>query len=675
MGALYLPGYALRLLLEASVVPSDPGDDTRYYKLEAAMDSGAARCRYSAKDSSGTLRSSTPTLGLKLIDTNETLGSDQNAMLAFNGGAELAKDLVERTRSMDRLRIELTSGTGWRLAFDGFLTASARRSMSAPEHFSSEITLSAGGLWKFLAQSLFNWQGAIQPGYDVFLTPAGNNLFKKLAEHQTMPGQEIIRAFIETALSLVELKTGEGLIQPGKFFTFGTGKEWQSAFDIGYPMPAKTLPTWRGTLAGMIQLMAQPDIHECFATYRSVDGRERPTIIFRPRPFPGAEGDDAGWEALTVHTLKDEPAAKTIMANRNDGQHPNAFHWAQGSSSDSSFTDYEQKILRGFMVDSRSLKRYGYAARPVTSTMPPLSQIQKDQRGKFVDTVQDIMQRIAYQEAPLPELWTRTIQLPLRPGIHAGDVVEEYSSGVPWTGYVSTVHHRLTADPWGGSTNIGMVRCLQCTAKDYPKKVRALVAIEFKKYTAPTVSGAADAATMQLSRKTPIDTNNPAAQPVANVPWGKGILEAAKARGVPPWVLAHACHIESAFGTHPNTIDKGGMMQFTRTTANDLNNQGYDKPFNFEIAKSDPERSLDAAAWYLAKIRKQVDGQMPSNLDDNAHWAWTLYGYNRGPSAALVDGMAQGWEFSAADKATTQHSIYWGLGPVQQARAQFGGLQ
>lgn len=672
MTKLHLKGYAVRIFLEASLVHGDKADDARYYRLEAATDASARECVFSTVE-----RTYETDFGVRGIDTVETLSSEQGATITFNGGAEVAREVIKRARPMDRLRIEITNGSGWKLAFDGFLSAMAKRMMSAPEQYGNDITINAGGLWKLLAQSWWNWQGVIQPGYDVSLTDAGKNLNEWLSRHHKLPAEQIIRAFIEAGLSMIELSTAEGKIQPergGKygFFQWGSGNDWKSAFSLAYPMPYNTLPSWRGPLVGMIQMMAQPDIHECFCTYRDDGVVERPTIIFRPRPFPGKPGDDDGWKALTVHKLENEPSAKTVMAMRNDGQHPNAFHC--GSSSDSGLKDLEQKILRGTVVDMRSLKRYGYASRPVASTLPPLSQVHKDDRGQFIDDILEVMTRIAYQEAPLPEMWTRTIQLPLRPGLHPGDVLEEYSEGVPWTGYISTVRHSFAADPWRGSTTVGVVRSLQCTAEEYPDKVRELVAIEFKPYVVPSIAGAADQNMVRTAICHPVNPAVASQQPVANVPWGRAFMDAAAARGVPAWALAHMGHIESRFGavSAPQAL---GFMQFLPGTANDLNNQGYDKPFSAAIAARDPERSIDAAAWYLAQQRKTVDRFCPATLSDDERWAWAVYGYNQGLGVDASRPISSGWQFSPADKALTEYRIYWGPGAMQQAKATFGGLK
>lgn len=674
--SLFLRGYAAKILLEASEVPDDAFDKNRYYKLEVGSKSDGSTCTYSAKSDSGSMLVSSPRLAIRGLDTSEALSSEQGASVAFSGDSAIAVDLVARIRPMDRLRIEITNGSGWRLAFDGFVSEETKRRSSTLETYSSDFTLSASGLWKLLSQSWFNWQGILQPSYDVYKLQAGKSLYKWLSDNaQKLPPQDIIRAFIETALSLVELRTGEGPIQAGKFFQFGTGEEWASAFGIAYPYPVNTLPYWKGPLTGMIHNMAQPDIHECFCTYRSSGDVERPTIIYRPRPFPGEPGSDSQWNNLTLHRIVDEPAAKSISETRSDGQHPNAFHWAVGSTTDSGYTEIEQKTMRGCFVDVRSIKRYGFSMRECGSSLPTLSLIRDGNKQRYVDDVVEIMRRIAYQEAPLPEMWNRAVQLPLRPGIRPGDVVEEYSSGRAWTGYVVSVRHRISASPWNGATTVQLVRCLPCTFEEYPAKCRERVQIEYRAYWGPETSGGADAKQIAVSRRTPIDPSDPNQQPIAGVPWGSGILAAAKNRGVPPWVLAHVAQVESSFGANPNTEVKGGFMQFEKDTANGLNALGYDKPFNWETAKADPAASLDAGAWYASYCKKKVDGLAPASLTEDQRWQWALYGYNRGPSKLTQNGPAQGWQFSPADKSMTQYGIYWGPGAMEQAKAEYGGLK
>lgn len=673
MAKYFSPRVSFQVLLEASILDSDPNDAKRYYKLEAGFGGVEKTCKYSAKDSSGTLKSSAPLLGVTALDTSESITSEQTANLVFNGSAVLAVDLAKRVRPMDRLRVTINRGNGNTLAFDGFISGITTKASSSPEGYSTQFTLSAQGLWKFMLQSWFNWSGAIQPGYDVFQTEAGKSLWKTLSVAK-LDAQDIIRAFIETALAMAELKTKEGVIKPGTFFELGTGKEWKSAFGLSYPLPANTLQTMRGPLAQIIQTMTQPDIHECFCTYRLKDGVGKPTIIFRERPFPGKENDDTNWLALAVHRLKSEPAAKTISASRNDSQHPNAFHWAQGSTTTTGLSQLETKILYGCWVDDLSLKRYGYAARPVAPSLTPLTAVGKDEQPKFLGYVQDIVQRLAYQDAPLPETWNRTIQVPLRPGIRPGDALEEYSTGRAWTGYVVGVQHRLSADPWQAYTTVTMIRCLPCAFEEYPAKVRSLVKIVYRPYYTPNVSGAADPKTVLAARKLPFDPTIPAAAPVAGINYGAGIITAAKARGVPSWVVAQTLKSESGFGVMA-AEGAAGIMQFRKTTANDLNSQGYDKPFSYEIAEKDPAASLDAGAWYLAKMKRELDKAMPSIYDDNYKWSWAMRAYNKGLTNTLNTGRDNNWAFPDSDKATNEYKNYWGPDAAQRGQAQFGVLQ
>lgn len=679
MRELYTKGYTVRLLLEASIVDDDPTDETRYYKMDALIQSDqvARACTFSYKDKSKKVHTVKTGVGIQSLDTSESLTSDQSASIQFLGSAEIAKELRLRVRAMDRMRIEISDGGEWHIGFDGFVNAESMKDTSTNDRISVGFTVSANGLWKFLTQSWFNWQGAVQPGYDVMMTKAGQNLYKELAKHATSPAQTLVQMFLETALSLVKLKTSEGLVQPGRFFEFGTGDEWKSAFDLAYPMPVTTLTSYSGPLSGIISQLAQSDIHECFATYRKAGDRWKPTIIFRPRPYPGVEGDDAGWLALKVHKLKKGPVGRQIMANRNDGQHPNAFHWASSSASDSGFTDYEMKIMHGFMIDERSINRFGYAARPVASNLPPLSNVPTDKRTNYVDTIQKLMERIAYQEAPSPELWTRTIQVTMTPGIHPGDVVEDWSMGDPWTGYVSTVSHRITADPWGCSTSLGVVRSIQCEAKDYPKRIRALVSIVKKVYTATNNSGAKSSSEVKSAQRGAPDS--PCSPPVAGVPYGTGILKSAKAYSVPPWVLAHVICIESSFNTNPGPPSKGGIAQFEAPTANGLNGMGYGIPFSFDIAKSDPCASLDAAAWYLDWCKKNVIANGFDIADTTNYelmlWCWAVRSYNQGPTDAVADGKANGWVFSSTARLIHQYGVYWGNGAMSQARAAYGSLR
>lgn len=668
MDNLFLQGYAVRLLLEASVVDGDPGDGERYYCLECGFSDSADQVRFQVGK-----RTTFPTLGLLSVDTTESISSEQSASLNFNGASEVAQQLLSVVRPMDRLRIEISRGKGWSVAFDGFVSGISSRVLSNSDSYRATVSLAAQGLWKVMVQNWFNWMAAVQPGYDLFYTKQGQSLFKTLSTN-AMGGHEIVREFVDTALSLSKLKTREGIIKAGAFFEFGTGWEWQTAFSLAYPMPSETLSNMRGSLATIIQTMSQPDVHECFCTYRTINGREKPTIVFRPRPWPGPEGDDVNWKSLTAHRLVNEPAARSISSTRNDSQHPNVFHWAQGSATTTGFTAYETKILYGSWVDSRSLYRYGYASRPVAPTMTPLTKIGQEKQAQFLGYVNDLVKRLAVQEAPLPELWNRTVQLPLRPGIRAGDVVEEYSMGAAWTGYVSSVQHHVGADPWSGATTLSLIRCYPCTVEDYPNKVRSLVEIAYRPYVVDDSNGAADSATVKAAIKMPMDLTNPAATPVKGVNYGAGIIAAANTRGVPPWVLAHIMQNESSMGTlsHP---DAAGIMQFREATANDLNSQGYDKPFSYAIAAKDPAVSLDAAAWYVAKNKRTLDANMPITYSEEYKWAWAMRAYNKGLTDTLKVGFANNWSFPANDQQRPEFGRYWGPDAVLGGQAKFGGLK
>jgi hypothetical protein len=680
---LFVKGYAVHVLVEASLVDTDPLDKTRYYKLDATIGSDlvAKVCSLTTKAADGKDTTLKVPLAVTGVDTSEALTSDQSAGITFSGASVVATALKDRVRCMDRVRIELTDGKEWSLGFDGFVNQESSKLTSTNDRYSTSFSISASGLWKFLSQSWFNWQGAIQPGYDFATTKAGDTLFRKLAENPSQPAQNIIKLFINAALGIVKLKTAEGQIRPGKFFEFGIGTDWTSAFDLAYPLPVTTLPTYKGPLSGIIGELAQPDIHECYATYRKFGDTWKPTIIFRPRPYPGGPGDDAGWKALKVNKIKDGPVGKTIMDSRNDGQHPNAFHWSGSSASDAGLTEFQMKLLHGFKVDQRSIDRYGYSARPVGSTLPPLSMVKKDNFTPYITTIQNLMLRVAYQEAPMPELWTRTIQVSMTPGIHVGEILEDWSTGVPWTGYVSTVSHRIHADPWGASTNIGMVRCVQCEAKDYPDIVRGLVQIETRQYVVANTGGAKSLDGVKSAQRGAIDST--CAQPVAGFPFGTGIIKAAHNYGVPPYVLAQVIKCESSYGmnkTHPGGGGGIGIAQFLASTANGLNAMGYPNTFNSSLAASNDCLSIDAAAWYLSYLMKRIAtaGLTFSNSfpdPESQFYAWVLYAYNKGEGNATTQGPAQAWAFSPIQRAFVEWKTYWSPFQVKNASMAFAGLK
>jgi hypothetical protein len=675
---LFDKGYSARILVEASTVDGDPIDKTRYYKLDATVDSAQVErvCSLTTKGSDGANTTVKLPLGVTAVDTSESLTGEQGAGLAFAGASHVAEELIQRVRPMDRVRIEITSGDEWEIGFDGFVSQESVKNTSTADRYSTAFSISASGLWKFLQQSWFNWQGAVQPGYDFMATGAGDRLYRKLAENPSQPAQNVIRMFINAALGIVKLKTQEGNIRPGNFFEFGEGRDWSSAFDLAYPLPVATLPTYKGPLAGIIGELAQQDIHECYVTYRKKGDRWKPTIIFRPRPFPGGPGDDAGWKALRMHKIKDGPVGKSVMASRNDGQHANAFHWAKSANSDSGLDAFQTKLLHGFKVDQRSIDRYGYSARPVASTLPPLSMVKTDKFTPYITTVQNMVQRVAFQEAPLPELWTRTIQLSLTPGIHVGEVVEDWSSGEPWTGYVSTVNHRIHADPWSGSTSIGVVRCLQCEAPDYPKAVLGLVKIETRQYVVANTAGAKSLDEQKDAQRGAIDVT--CAQPLNGIPYGTGIKKAARAHGIPPYVLAHCLMCESTLGVRKSGGNGGGIAQFLAGTANSLNGEGYPNTFNHALAQSNDCLSIDAAAWYLASIKQKIlTSVFPDGFPDFQIqlYSWVLYGYRKGLTDAVTTGKAREYKWGPPLTHDAEYARYWSPLAVKGASQTYAVLE
>lgn len=703
-------GYAVRFILEAATLPDAPLDENRYYKVDAtvAEDAVDGVAQVLQGGPNGETLTRLP-VALRMLETRDDLNSQQAATLFLAGGSPLAELLRQRVRNMDHLRIELSMGTGWRLAFDGFVSMSQRTLRSGAAVYANDLTIQGRGTSMILDQSWFNWQGAIRPAEDVFTGAAGQSLYQQLTAKASMTAPELIKAFLSAGTGILKVRAGDEPIFPGDFFEFATGGDFQSAFDTAYPFPAMTYVSYQGPLWGLVRELAEPDLHECFFTYRdNGSGREKPTLIFRPRPFPGAVGDDGGWKALPVHTLDaSRPVAKSIMAERQATPHFNAFHWAC-AEADSSFGDQGSKMLFGFWVDQHSIDRYGYAAKPVATMLPPLGAV-GDKKKPWIDTMQKLVERVAYQEAPMPELLSRSLQLPGWFGVHPGEVLEDYSDGEPVTGYLSTVSHRFTASPFTVVTTLGVVRAYPSTAETYPDRVRRIVDIQRVPYVVGTANGSApdqQLAAVQTA-KPPANCACAGTHPsMPNVPYGQLIVQSAKAKGLPPWVLAHLLRCESSIGANPGMNTPGasgdlGIAQFTPIAVKDLYNLGYRNadgsafthPLVTDLAAAqgngvlDPCLAIPAAAHYLQFISGKVrdaglyqdlaavgGGYAGGTFLEDSLYAWTLYGYNRGWPTALLNGKDQHWVFSQADRAFQQFLTYWGNAAVQNGRATFGGL-
>jgi hypothetical protein len=698
MSPIYHRGFAVRFLLEASVLDEDPLDKDRYYSVDATIAEdivqGVSTVVLQSSGKRSTFRMKT---GARAVETKEDVDSRMTASLFFNSNSEVANAIRDRVRHMDHLRVEISDGTGMRVAFDGFLDAESGNKTSSPNSYRTEFTVSACGIMQVLNQSWFNWQGAVQPAEDIFTQGAGTTLYQKLANGMSMEAQDIIKAFLSAGSGIIKVKAGQDPIFPGDFFLFGEGDNFKSAFELAFPYPALVYQNYSGPLWGLIADLADPDIHECFFTYTAdaASGREKPTLFFRPRPIPGGPGDDARWKALPVFKIGDgTPAAKMIAEEKRSNPHPNAFHWAS-ADSDVAWDDQASKMVFGFWIDKHGINRYGYSAKAVASRLPPLGSIDKPHKA-WTDQIHDIVERVAWQEAVLPNLTTRTMHMALRPGLRAGCILEDHTGTKPVTGYITSIGHRVQADPFMAVTTVGVTRCFQATAEEYPDKVRATVDIVHKNYVEGTTAGSASPAVVQSTQKATPPANCSCATPAAsmpNVPYGKAIVDNAKLYGIPPWILAHVLRCESSIGSlaamnTPGPSGDLGIAQFTPIAVADLYNQGYRNEdgsvFTYPSDLLDPCKSIRACAFYLSFIAGKIkaagliaDLIAANNRIVNGHvvlYAWTAYGYNRGWPLAQLNGHAQGWLFSNADKVFVQYKNYWGFDAIQGGSNSFGGL-
>jgi hypothetical protein len=665
-------GLHVSVLIESTFIESDT-ERSRAYRLE--VDSASGSVLHLDATGGKVLRGAS---GLFALETNESLEA-QTARLVF-APSPMARQVFTRMEPQDHLRIALSDGRRTSVVFDGFISSFEENLTLQPQGVQAGFTVEGQGLRKILDQAIFNWQSSMSPSDDVGFSADGQTLYEKLQGDGRKP-QEIIQAFLESGFARVmKLEIGDQRLALGSWFKLASGRDWSCAYGTKYPLAYQLIfQAWGGSLWSLFTQLAEEGLHECFITYQGDPGKEQPTLVFRPRPFPGPEGDDEAWKALPIWKLGSEgaPAATAILRSRNDQHRANAFHWAWSGFTDRGATAFAAKAQFGWYADLSAVGRYGFAARQVTTQLMPSGGGDDVQLQAYLDGVEALLKRVAYQDAPLHHLEVHSRAYPLVLGPRPGMVVEDWSGGVPTTGYVASVSHhlRFEVERVEATTHFGLIRALVgVTAEAYPSAVRGKVNLERVSYLKPRAMQAAQdgaSAPPRAQTKGPADASG--------IPFATTIRAAASKHSVPPAVLAAILKQESGFNRsarNPNS-SAAGIAQFLETTADDLGRRGCLNPDGTPFRatdRMDAEKSIHAASWYLDDIAKQLKAHgFPK--DHPAFWSWVAYGYNQGPGTASTNGPQLHWDL----QGTTTLPIvgkndpnYW-LG-FHRTVGLFGGL-
>lgn len=454
-------------------------------------------------------------LGLVSLKTQETMQNHSASVSLVLG--EVGSALRKRVLPQDPLRIEfLDPATGrWACGFDGFLTNVQWSRQSSPGSYHWRMDLAGQGLQKLLSEQWLDWQSMIRAVDNKSMVGSkGFGFYKELDNLKgDVPVSELMRIFIRGAVDeFLEIGVRGTRVGSGRTFQVSPRKrDWQTYRDLAVLPTQQWYLMQRGPIWGLLAGLSEGDVHEFFITYdqdpNSLDEfREIPTIVFRPRPWPGPPGsavtakdaekvdDNSLWPNLNVvfAGLYGVPAAISVGTSRNDSARANSFFISLSGASDGSAHDLlADKVVLGYRVDENLVKRYGFSSRQVSCGR----QYQRPE-VYFETILPAILDRVAWQEAPLPFLLDQTRTFPLMPGVHVGSVLQDHSESLeaPTTGYIISVAHSLTGSPKGlhASTTIGTTRAIEgVDAEGYPAAVRKLVNLKKVSFLSPAETEAA----------------------------------------------------------------------------------------------------------------------------------------------------------------------------------------
>lgn len=713
-------GHRFRLFVEAVVASKEEADE-RGYAIEwvtgAEPSLASFYTKVAGKDEWAEDRLP---VALRALETYEDVSGMQRCSLSFSLGV-MGKVFATRLNLNDRVRLEIGNGSTWSLAFDGFVGTVSESQDSNMVGYSDDFSLTADGVLHFFAQPFFNMRGLLTATADAYATKDGADegksskmlFFEELGNSQDVSTTEVVKKFIAAGarpLAVRGAKSG-ARFRPGSFFDFAKGGDFSSWADMRLMLPWQTLLNQGGSIWGMVDSVAEPDIHEVWFTYRDFDGTEKPALVHRPLPFPGAPGGDTDWYNLKgtlVEVGKPDgfwPAPEQRSRTYNRSGITNVFSWS-GWNSDNSDAAAFALLQAGYWVVERSMERFGFHSRAVGLRTPAISAgMTQDQ---WMDRNLKMVERVAYQDGPLPWMYDYDATFQLMPGVRPGCPFTDWSMPKPWTGYIRSVTHRISADPWSTKTTLGITRAVPDSTFDtYPDACRALMkpqGVKQKAFAPPSGENGGSEKRGTSKSNYGLSGVGPCSAPAANIRFGLAIQKAAARFSVPAWALAWVLARESDIGlnvkdngshwgigqigpaaatdiatlipgfTHEDARDPckaiPGVAAYMKLCAGDVIQAGY-YPWSRILAINSP----DYAAWMASEGRSaQIGSALPSKILDRHFWELVFCCYNqgRGNQNAIA---SNGWHYTASLKLKEEYvKGYWGRGVVENAYRQFSVL-
>ena len=693
----------VRVEMASSLVNGDPLDERRFY----AFTGGVAIGSEPNLPETGTLlmlgKDGQPVLlqgeaGILSVNASDSLGGQSASITMPNAG--LPAVMAPLVRPVDRLRITVMHpayrGGPW-VAFDG-LVRQIRSSRHGGGGFTSTLSIAAAGLDWLLSGAVFNWQGFVHPDSDILQGSEGKTLAAALGSSAQAP-HLVVRAFVHSAINLAmgirigSLKDEEGLrVKDYALFEPLEAGDFSSLPGVAFPMPWTLIQAQSGaSFWQIIQALAEPVLHEVFTGYRTPKDEmdPRPTLIHRPRPFPGLPKHDGFWRALPVQKVGGSgmPQVMGVDEVLSGDRHPNAFHWSGLGLGDHSTQAFNAKLFFGWATSDALVNRYGYSSHAVSSKLAPIEP--GAPLDQYINFAKDNLEHFARQEVVLPLLKSRSLNgtfFPVRPG----EVVEDHSRGGGAddvvTGYCTATGLSVGsgANGFSMSASISVERCLRGTdAAGYPDAVRALVPdLTLKNYAGKDVGELPPPPAASGTYKRPA---LPAAKP-AGVPADlRATIQAASARQqIPAWLIAHVLHNETALGRNwgpESTATEArakGIGQITSAALADLTAWGYTNPDGsaFTAAdRGDVALNIHATAGYLKRCQELIEeqpGGFPSN--GQSYYSWVCRAYRYGPAAARLLGMETGWTWPEAGEGYPDYWRYWSPVAIERAQTLWGWL-
>jgi hypothetical protein len=545
-------GLKVRITLGSTVVVGKEKDPKTYYQL--VMDPDAKNPGIlTAAGSDGKLADFYFPSGITDCDTTETMGG-HSASLGMHVSREVGEVVRALARPQDALRIDASQGDpkyrkgkgdgGWFCLFDGFVDSISINKVSMPDSFSWRMQIQASGLQKLIRQSWLNWHMALSPMDDDRVTKPGQLIMDELgAVAVNSPERAMGILFKQGLTNLIEIEVRGTKVAMGEYFQLGSnggGPDFQS--EPKYKLGMTTGKEWyyraQGSFWDLVSGISEPGLHELFVTYRQRafvdDAPEIPTVIYRAHPYPGKAGDDDNWNGLDVVRvgLDDGTEVLQIQEQRSDAGFSNAFHWAPQTAKDSKNAEFFGKTNVGFLVDTESIKKYGFRSATVSTSMVSMSSVGSTDWITSVPML--MMERAAYQTVPLPHLLSQQRAYTCLPGIHIGVILEDHTGENVTTGYVTGVSHTIQADPFHVSTMLTVTRCLEgIDAEGYPDAVREFCKLETRRYIKTAEQAIAEG--VDVSPSAPGGAITSKAPPIANLPTPIGNqVSGAPRPGAPP---------------------------------------------------------------------------------------------------------------------------------------------